>query len=488
VSRASVVVVGGGISGLSAAWELSGGANGPNDATPRVELIEDGPIVGGSLATTQFADRTIDLGADGFLARRPEAVDMVRELRCDDQLEAIDASGASLWLRGALDELPTGLVLGIPTSSGQLKSVRGLSWRARLDAQRDEHAPVRMKVGDDATIGDIVRTKLGRELCYQFVEPLLGGIQAGRIDDLSAKSVFPALLEAARKGGSLMRAIRASGPVAPGPSAQATDAGPTFYSLLEGVGSLPLEIARQLRTRGVVVRTGVAVTALRRTPSGNYPWEIDTHATTTPADAVVMATPAPVTARLLGAHDAALAHLGTVRSAGAAMITFSIARNAQSIGASGTGILVPLDTPWSGEGSMMTTAVTFLDRKWPHLRRNDDVLLRAHVGRIDDLRWSELSDGQLIARVSAELNVLLGTFGTPNDVLVQRWPNGLPQYYLGHESMVTKARTAAASLGVALCGNTYDGVGIPASIGSGRGAGRAALEMLTFSYHGATQR
>jgi len=483
VSRASIVVVGGGVSGLSAAWELSGGAEGPNDATPRIELIEDGPVVGGSLATTQFANRTIDLGADGFLARRPEAVDLVRELGIGDQLEAVEASGASIWLRGALNELPTGLALGIPTSSGQLKNVRGLTWRARLDARRDEHAPVRMKIGDDATIGEIVRTKLGSEICYQFVEPMLGGIQAGRIDDLSAKSVFPALLTAARKGGSLMRAMRASGPVAPGPSAAASPPpsasdGPIFYSLLEGVGSLPLEIARRLRERGVVLRTGVAVTALRRTPSGNYPWEVDTQSTTTPADSVVLATPAPVTARLLGAHDPAIARLESVRSASAAMITFSVARTAIDLNAVGTGVLVPLGTAWSGDGSMLTTAVTFLDRKWPHLRRADDVLVRAHVGRIDDLRWSELSDDQLIARVADELRVLLGTFGTPNDAIVQRWLNGLPQYYLGHETMVASARHGAAALGVTLCGNAYDGVGIPASIGSGRRAAREALEIV----------
>jgi oxygen-dependent protoporphyrinogen oxidase len=160
------------------------------------------------------------------------------------------------------------------------------------------------------------------------------------------------------------------------------------------------------------------------------------------------------------------------------MITFSVARNALSVSAGGTGILVPLGTMWSGEGSMMTTAVTFLDRKWPHLRRDDDVLLRAHVGRSDDLRWSALSDDELIARVSNELRVLLGTFPAPNESFVQRWPDGLPQYYLGHETMVVSARHAAASLGVALCGNAYDGVGVPASIGSGRLAGRQALEML----------
>jgi oxygen-dependent protoporphyrinogen oxidase len=164
------------------------------------------------------------------------------------------------------------------------------------------------------------------------------------------------------------------------------------------------------------------------------------------------------------------------------MVTFSVARDAVQLSASGTGILVPLGTAWSGDGSMMVTAVTFLDRKWPHLRRDDDVLLRAHVGRIDDLRWTEMGDEQLIARVIDELNVLLGTFTSPNDALVQRWPNALPQYYVGHETIVSDARAAAAPLGVALCGNAYDGVGIPASIGSGRRAGREALEMLHFSY------
>lgn len=481
MSRKSVVVVGGGISGLSAAWELSGGAEGPSDDSPRIELIEQDALVGGLLATAEFAGRTIDLGADGFLARRREVVDFVAELECDDELEAVDASGASLFLRGGLDELPSGLVLGIPTSSGQLKGVRGLSTRARFDAWRDEHAPVRMNVGDDATIGDIVRTKLGRELCYQFVEPMLGGIQAGRIDDLSATSVFPALMEAARHGGSLMRALRNGAPTNPVSSAPTANDGPMFYSLMDGVGSLPLTAARTLRERGVVLRTGVAVTALRRTPSGSYPWEVDTHATTTPADAIVMATPASATARLVGAHDRALSLLGQVRSAGAAMATLRVARGALTLPAHGTGILVPLATQWTGEGSMMTTAVTFLDRKWPHLRRDEDVLLRVHVGRIDDLRWNEMSDEELVARACAELTALLPRFAEATDALVQRWPESLPQYYLGHQKMVAEARAAATRLGVTLCGNTYDGVGVPACVGSGRRAGQEVLEMLRLS-------
>ncbi len=473
MSRASIVIVGGGISALAAAWELSGAANGPDEATPRIEVIEASERVGGSLATATFAGRTIDLGADGFLARRPEAVALVNELGIEDQLEAISESGAWLWSRGKLHELPKGLVLGVPTSLESITRFRGVSWRAHLAARRDALAPARLHVGDDATIGEITRTKLGRELSYQFIEPMIGGIQAGRIDNLSAKSVFPALYAAAQKGGSLMRALR------PTSSPDVVDATPVFYSLTDGVGSLPTHLAATLKERGVVTRTGVPVTALRRTPAGSYPLEVDTFATTTPANGVILATPAAVTAALIGSYDPALDALSLIDSAGAAMVTFSAARANVTLPDHGTGILVPLGTSWSGEGSMMVTAVTFLDRKWPRLRREDDVLLRAHVGRSDDSRWSELNDDELIRRVADELAVLLPTWSSPKESLVQRWPLGLPQYRLGHERLVEQARVASSHYVVTLAGNAYDGVGVPASIGSGRRAAREVMGLIS---------
>jgi len=475
VGRSSVVVVGGGVSGLAAAWELSGGAQGPNESTPRVEVVEASERFGGSLATTSFAGRTIDLGADGFLARRPEAVTLVDELGLSDQLEAINASGASLWARGALYELPGGLVLGVPTDLKEILRFKGVTWRARLAARRDVHFPKRLHLDQDATIGEIVRTKLGDELSSHLVEPMIGGIQAGRIDELSARSVFPALLDAAKQGGSLMKALRPTVPVNPGPRANVTATGPTFYTLTGGVGSLPRELARQLSERGVVLRSSVAVTALRRTPAGSYPWEVDTLNTTTPANAVILATPAPVAATLLGSLDAAIDRLRQIESAGAAVVTFALARKDITLTPSGTGILVPLQTSWAGEGPMMITAVTLLDRKWPHLARETDVVLRAHVGRSDDERWTEMSDEELTKRVGEELAVLLPRFGTPSETLVQRWPRGLPQYHLGHEGLVEAARAASARFTVALAGNGYDGVGVPASIGSGRGAAHQVL-------------
>jgi oxygen-dependent protoporphyrinogen oxidase len=127
---------------------------------------------------------------------------------------------------------------------------------------------------------------------------------------------------------------------------------------------------------------------------------------------------------------------------------------------------------------MMVTAITLLDRKWPHLRREGEVLLRAHVGRIDDERANELDDHQLTERVTSELRVLLGSFGPPSASMVQRWPRALPQYHVGHEQLVRRARATASELRVVLAGMAYDGVGIPASIDSGRRAARDVEAML----------
>jgi protoporphyrinogen/coproporphyrinogen III oxidase len=474
VTRSSVVIIGGGLSGLAAAWELTGAEKGPDNNTPRVELIEANDYLGGALATTEFAGRTVDLGADGFLARRPEATTLVNELGWQDRLEAIAVSGSNIWLQGALYALPQGLVLGVPTSSAMVRSVGGLTWRAREHARRDEVLPKRMNVGDDISIGEILRTKLGAELAYTFIEPMIGGIQAGRIDELSAKTVFPQLYEAAKKGGSLMKSLKRSANAASN-STESTS-GPVFYSLTSGVGSLPVELGRRLRERGVVMRLGVGATALRRSPSGSYPWEVDTSTTTTPANAIILATPAAVTGHLLGNYHHDLDALRHVRSAGAAMITFSIPRGEVALPEHGTGVLVPLGTSWSSEGSMMVTAITLLDRKWPHLRRDDDVLLRAHVGRSDDDRWTTLDNEALSSRIAQELAVLLPRFAEPTRSLVQRWSPGLPQYLVGHDKLVHAARAAASPMGVALAGLSYDGVGVPASIGSGR---NAAKEILT---------
>ena len=474
--RRSVVIIGGGIAGLAAAWELTGGSAGPTEETPRVEILEASDRLGGPLRATEFAGRRIDLGPDGFLARRPEAVTLAREIGLGEDLVGIAASGASILLRGALEELPAGLVLGVPTDAAALKGMRGLSRAARWSAWRDQHAPRSLRVEGDIAIGDILRRKLGSELTYQLIEPMVGGIQAGRVDQLSAKAVFPALYDAAQRGGSLMKALRRASPTSSGATADRV-LGPLFMSLRQGVGSLADTLAARLEERGVVVRLSTPASAVRLSPAGTYPLEVDTADTTTGADAIIVAVPAPVAADLCSRVTPTIAALRRVDSAAAAMVTVALDAAATSLPATGTGVLVPLGTPWDDD-LLMTTALTFLDRKWEHLRREGEILVRAHVGRIDDRRSETLDDDALISRVHQELGAILGRVGPVLAAKVQRWPQGLPQYYVGHEDVVASARAAVAPYAIRLAGSPYDGVGIPASIGSGRRAASEVLEIV----------
>ena len=462
----SVVVIGGGIAGLSAAFEIT-----QANADIHVTLFEAASDVGGALQTEEIDGRIIDLGADGFLATRPEALDLIRDVGCADDLVPIGASGAWIYLRQGLEPLPTGLVLGVPTRWSQIRQLRGLSGRARRGFLRDRYVPRRLRVGDDTSIGEILRTKFGSALVDELIEPMIGGIQAGRVDDLSAATVFPALYAAAQRGGSLQRAIR------PTPVAGATPPGTIFYSLRDGLGSLPQRLATVVRTRGVDIRTHQEVTGIVRGTTRR--WAVVTATTTTEADAIIVTTPASNAGRLLAPLGPALADLATIPTASTAMVTFVVNRDAVPLPATGTGFLVPLQTPFRDNESMIITAATLLDRKWPYLAHDETVVVRVHAGRSDDSRAAELSDDDLVERVREELAIVLGTWPPAHDVVVQRWPAALPQYLVGHADRVRIARQVTEEQGIWLAGMTYDGVGVPATIGSGRRAGRTVA--ATFS-------
>jgi oxygen-dependent protoporphyrinogen oxidase len=468
VSRPSVVVLGGGVAGLAAAYELSGGVEADPDA-PRIELLEANAEFGGPLRSVEWSGRHLDVGPDGFLARRPEALALIRDLGLEGELEWVDASGASLYLDGELREIPDDAVMGIPPSSASMRSLGGLSRSALVHARRDELAPRRFRADGDVAIGEIVRHKLGDEIAYRVVEPMIGGIQAGRIDQLSAQSVFPPLLDAARRGGSLLKALASLAPSSP-------PHGPSFASLQRGMGSLPQRLVEILRERGVVLRPRVAALGVRAN-LGEYPLSVETSDTVTRAHLVIAATPAPVSAGLVASLAPESSDLTRIDSASAAMISLVYSDADLQLPAHGTGVLIPLQTAW-GTDTHLVTAFTFLDRKWPHLRRGGEILLRAHVGRIDDHRLEDYTDDELGERVAAEVNQVLKATGAPRARLVQRWPRGLPQYYVGHAERVARVRAVLEPRGVLLAGSPYDGVGIPASIGSGRRAGVAALDYL----------
>jgi protoporphyrinogen/coproporphyrinogen III oxidase len=466
-----VVVVGGGISGLAAAWELSGGAEGSAGA-PDVVLMEASPRLGGPLSTDLLGGRAVDTGPDGFLGRRPEAVDLCREAGIGDALVPIAARGASVWARGRLRPLPDGHALGVPTRFWPTARSGLLGVRGTLTLARDALLPrpdVRGPIGDRA-IGPLVARKLGRHVVDVLTDPLIGGIHAGSVDDMSAAAVFPPLLAAAQRRGSLMRALRAEVP----PPAPAGDGPPLFWSLRDGMGSLVEALAAALTGRGVELGVAEPVRRLERTPEG---WHVVSDTRTVAADAVVLATPADATASLLRPHDGEAAGLlDAIDYASVTVATFRAAPESVPGALYGTGFLVPRQRGRTGDERNAVTACTFLDRKWPHLARDGEVLLRASLGRIDDTRAAGWTDEEVAARAWEEIGSMLGLTGAPTAWSVTRWPGGLPQYRVHHLLRTAGVEAALARLGgLAVAGAAFHGVGIPACIASGRAAAHALV-------------
>ncbi|MGO9341344.1 MAG: protoporphyrinogen oxidase, partial [Acidimicrobiales bacterium] len=442
---------------------------------------------GGNLQSATVGGRAVDLGADAFLARRPEAVELCKELGIDDDLVAPGSPTASVWARGELRPLPDGLALGVPTRIGPLARSGIMSALGLVRAGLDLIRPFRPDPAstEDRSVGELVRDRLGAEVRDMLAGPLVGGIHAGRVDDLSAQAVFPALLDASRERGSLMRALRPqstptrSGSGPPGESTR----DPVFLSPITGMASIPETLCSALRSKGVELLTSQSVRSVRRA-AGSVPadgqvgrsaaWSVSTSSMELVADALVVAIPARAASELLAGVDDQLAGLvGGVPSASVVVVTLQMDAAALSRPLSGTGFLVP------AIGGGLITAGTFLTTKWPHLAREGDVLVRASAGRAGDDRASSIDDEKLVEVVLGELAKMIGKFGEPRQAVVTRFGEAFPQYLVGHVEMVSAIEAAAARLpSFALAGAAYHGIGVPACIGSGRKAARLVLSAL----------
>ncbi len=477
MERPHVIVVGGGIAGLTAAYALSGGAT--PDGACAITVLERDDRLGGKLASVTVEGQRIDTGPDGFLARRPEAVTLCRELGAEDQLEIPGALGASIFARGKLRAMPSRLNLGVPTSWRALARSGVLSWPALLRAGLDLVAPrrdLRGPLGDRA-IGPFVARKLGRTVVATLVDPMIGGIHAGRVADMSAAVVFPPLLAAAGDNGSLMHAMAKSLPAAP-PSD--TPPAPVFHALHDSTSSLIDLLHAELLRRGVTITTGASVTAIDRAPLGTGTWTVTTPSETLVGDGLILATPTPVTAQLVAEVDHELAGLlSAIDYASVATITLVVPSGVLPEDRHGTGFLIPAIARRRNGAAFLASAVTWMSRKWPHLSRPDTEMVRLSTGRIDDRRFTTMTDLELTAALRDELAELTGVSIPAGPSSVTRWMDAFPQYRVNHALRVQGIEAAAASHpSFAVCGAAYHGIGIPACIGSGRTAAAAVLEQL----------
>jgi oxygen-dependent protoporphyrinogen oxidase len=444
-ARPEAVVVGGGLAGLTAARDLAA-------AGLSVLLLESSPAVGGKLRLGTVAGTTVDVGAESMLARRPEGVGLVAELG----LDVVHPSSGStqLWTRGALRPLPRTL-LGVPLD---LDAVAATGVLSTDGVERARHETVLPLGDDDVPVADLIGSRLGSEVVDRLAEPLLGGVYAGHATYLSARAAVPQVVSLLGEHGSLSAAAAAVPP--------ASDV-PMFAGLVGGLGRLPGAL---VESGGFEVRTSATVRALARTATGfrltigsaRAPETLET-------ERVVLASPGPPTARLLAdlAPDAA-GEIGAVEYASMAVVTLAVP--VLEVGDS-SGFLVP-----AVDGRRIK-ASTYSFNKWAWLGGASDLrILRASLGRHREEATLQASDEELVAHVVTDLATATGQEIRPVEAHVQRWGGSLPQYAVGHLDRVARIRAGLDAVpGLAVCGALYDGVGIPAVIGSARRAAAALL-------------
>ncbi|WP_151523523.1 protoporphyrinogen oxidase [Serinicoccus kebangsaanensis] len=461
----STLVLGGGISGLAAAQALVDA-----DGEGRVTVLEGSDRVGGKLRAGSLAGREVDVGAEAMLARRPEGVDLLRRAGLGADLAHPTPARAQVWSRGVLQPLPPRTLMGVPADPRGLAGLLTDGEVARALAE-----PADPLEADDVSVGDLVAARLGTALTDRLVEPLLGGVYAGHARLLSARAAVPGLLRAAQRGERLQDAVARLLPLAPGDG----PAAPVFAGVRGGLHRLPTTLAQALCDREVQIRTGTTVRELTRTADGGF--EVVTGPRPDPtayrADRVVLALPPAPAARLLEqVAPTAAGALATVETA--SMAVLSLAFEAEPLGAlRGSGFLVP------PVEQRVIKAATFSATKWDWVRElgldagdpgraRDLVLLRASIGRHGEEATLQRPDAELVDAALADLSDALGRpLPAPVDADVQRWGGALPQYAVGHVDLVAQVREAVAEVpGLAVCGATYDGVGIPACIASARRA------------------
>ncbi len=457
-----VAVIGGGIAGLAAVNRLR-----ELDPSCDVTLFEASGRLGGSLWTERRDGFLIEQGADSFITNVPWGVDLCRRLGLADQLIGTNPQGRRAFVvrRGRLCPIPDGFMLMAPSRIWPIVVTPILSPLGKLRLASEYFIPRRDKDSGDESLASFVRRRLGREAFERLVQPLVAGIYTADPEKLSLAATLPRFQDMEREHGSLIRtALRQRAAQAAERSSDRPLSGARyglFVTPRDGLSSVIEGIAARLPDGGV--RTQSPVQKIARQ---NDRWTV---AEQGEFDAVILATPAPVSAQLLQGVDAELAaELAGIEYAGAVVVSTAFERQQIRHPLDGFGFVVP-----AIERRRILSA-SFSSVKFPGRAPADKVLIRAFVGGACQRELCDLDDSELERLVTEELTDLIGLNGRPIWTMIARWSNSMPQYHVGHLDRIARieARTTCIP-GLALAGNAYRGVGIPHAIHSGEQAAEA---------------
>jgi protoporphyrinogen/coproporphyrinogen III oxidase len=468
-----IAIIGGGVSGLSAAYALQKQLN--KAAELDYVLFEAGPRFGGVIRTERVNDFLIEAGPDSFLTEKPWAAELCRELGLGDQLIASNDAERRTYilLGGQLVPLPDGLMFMVPTDLAATFLSPLFSWRTKLRMIREWFYRPSPDV-PESTVAEFVERHYGREMVDRVVDPLLAGIYGGSSDELSASSVLARFVEIEARQGSLGRAMVAGRKlknlsVDQGSAEQPRAAVPTrslFTSLKNGMQTLTDAMLAQIPE--YARRLNTPIEALMP-ESGK--WLVVGSGRTEEFDAVIIATPAYTVGDLLRNE---LPHLSSELEAigysSSVTVTLAYDEKTRASLPAGFGFLVPRT-----EGKRIL-ACTFVHNKFPNRAPADSALIRCFLGGTRDEEILQSPDAEVTATVRRELEEILGVTAEPMFVKIYKWPKAMAQYHLGHKARVERIRKIiSSSPGLALAGNAYSGIGVPDCVRSGSEAATKVL-------------
>jgi protoporphyrinogen/coproporphyrinogen III oxidase len=473
-----IAIVGGGISGLAAAFALEAHRR-TTDASVEYVLYESSSRFGGALRTDRIDGCIVEAGPDSYITEKPWATDLCRALGLGDQLIGSNDAERKTYIvvRGRLVPMPDGLMFMVPTKILPTGMSSLFSWQTKLRMAQELFHPPRAAIHDES-VAAFVGRHYGPEMVERLADPLLSGVYGGEAANLSVRAVLPRLIEMERTHGSLGKAMLAARKKAQ-PDPGRSDAGrsdpgrsaPIFTSLKNGMESLVETIVSRLTASSLLVNAPVQ--AIQQEAGS---WVVSAGLESDSFDGVIVALPAPAAGQVLRMVGSELsADLAAIPYSSSITVVLGYGREVRQSLPPGFGFLVP-----RSEGKRLLAA-TFVHNKFPHRAPKDRALLRCFFGGPNAEKVWDLSDDQIVAIVREELQQILGPHvlglrQAPRFARVYRWKGAMPQYNVGHlERLARIERLRQLLPGLALAGNGYRGIGVPDCVRSGQ---EAALELI----------
>ena len=453
-----IAIIGGGIAGITAAWQLAQLAR--DGADVQATLFESSPRLGGIVETVHQQGFTIECGPDAWVTEKPWARELAVDLGLEhDLLPSNDATRKThILLNGRLETMPDGMRMMVPTNLGAVDRSHLFTASAKqafhneLTRADDLRSAAPQK---DESIASFTRRHFGQEVLTRIATPLLSGVLGGNVETLSVQAVMPQFVAMERTHGSLIAALQ---------SGTARTAPPIFTTLRSGLGALIDRLVAGIPRSWL--HFNQSVRAISRSGKG---WQVhlDTGRASEIFDELFLAVPPKITQALLRPLDPAAVHLLDLESSSAIVVAFGYLDARGLALPQGFGFLVPP----SSEDQLL--ACTFVDQKFDHRVPPHGRLLRAFFGGHPAEALLPRSDEELATLAQRNLTHILGTLPKPNVTIVRRWPQSLPQYAVGHLTRMSELSTRiAAHPGLTLLGNAYRGVGLPDLIRDARSAAR----------------